>query len=97
MKGRLLSGVILLILLFGLASPVVFPSLLAQTGGYGLSWWSVAGGGGTSTGGAYTLSGSMGQPDASTSTGGSYSVDGGFWAALAAVFRAYLPIIMRGK
>jgi hypothetical protein len=44
----------------------------------------VAGGGGTSTGGVYAVSGTIGQLDASgTMTGGSYSLTGGFWALYA--------------
>lgn len=47
---------------------------------FSINWWTVDGGGGTSTGGTYTLSGTIGQPDAGTvMTGGSYSLTGGFW------------------
>jgi len=55
----------------------------AQT--YSIDWHTIDGGGGTSTGGVYSVSGSIGQPDASTNvlTGGQYSVTGGFWALLA--------------
>jgi hypothetical protein len=43
----------------------------------------VDGGGGTSTGGVYTLSGTIGQPDASAAmTGGAYTLTGGFWAGM---------------
>lgn len=53
----------------------------AQT--YSITWYKVAGGGGTSTGGTYAVSGTVGQPDASTPmTGGTYSLTGGFWAFL---------------
>jgi len=53
------------------------PPALAQ---YDLSWHTVDGGGGTSTGGVYALSGTAGQPDASLSmTGGTYALSGGFW------------------
>ncbi len=46
----------------------------------------VAGGGGTSTGGAFALSGTVGQPDASTPlTGGAFALTGGFWALPVAV------------
>ena len=51
----------------------------AQTN-YTIDWFSVDGGGGTSTGGAYSLTGTIGQPDAGTMTGGNYSLTGGFWA-----------------
>lgn len=47
-----------------------------------IDWWTVdAGGGQGSTGGGYTLSGTIGQPDASgVMTGGAYTLQGGFWA-----------------
>ena len=47
-------------------------------GDYGLSW-STIDGGGTSNGGQYVLSGTIGQPDASVMSGGSYELLGGFW------------------
>jgi len=48
---------------------------------YSIDWYKIAGGGGTSTNGPYSLSGTAGQPDAGpTMTGGPYSLTGGFWA-----------------
>lgn len=48
---------------------------------YSIDWYKVAGGGGTSTNGRYSVSGTIGQPDASGAmSGGQYSVTGGFWA-----------------
>jgi len=41
--------------------------------------WSTIDGGGTSSGGAYVLSGTIGQPDAGYSAGGDYELLGGFW------------------
>jgi hypothetical protein len=53
---------------------------------YSLDWSTVDGGGGTSTGGVYSVSGTIGQPDAGgPMTNGQYSVTGGFWALPAAV------------
>jgi hypothetical protein len=53
-------------------------SALAQ---YAIPWHTIDGGGGTSTGGVYSVSGTIGQPDAGvTMTNGQYSVTGGFWA-----------------
>ena len=47
---------------------------------YSIDWYKVAGGGGTSTGGAYQVNYTIGQSDASGAmTGGSYSLTGGFW------------------
>lgn len=50
-------------------------------GGLDLSWSSFDGGGATSTGGAWSLSGTIGQPDAGAGSGGTFSVTTGFWAA----------------
>jgi len=51
---------------------------------YSIGWQAIAGGGGTSTGGVYSLSGTVGQHDAGgPMTGGSYSLYGGFWALYA--------------
>ena len=42
-----------------------------------VDWYKIAGGGGTSTGGTYQVSGTIGQPDASGAmTGGNYSLTG---------------------
>jgi hypothetical protein len=47
-----------------------------------IPWFTIDGGGGTSTGGGFTLSGTIGQPDAGvTMTGGGFSLVGGFWPA----------------
>jgi hypothetical protein len=51
----------------------------APSGGFGLNWWTVDAGGGTSSGGTYMLRGTAGQADAGTSAGGGYSLRGGFW------------------
>lgn len=51
---------------------------------YSIDWYKVSGGGGTSTGGVYSVSGTIGQPDASGAmSGGQYSATGGFWALYA--------------
>jgi len=52
---------------------------LSAIADYEISWRTIDGGGGTSSGGQYTLSGTIGQPDADFSGGGSYEVLGGFW------------------
>jgi hypothetical protein len=53
---------------------------------YTIDWYKIAGGGGTSTGGTYTVNGTIGQPDASGAmSGGNYSVIGGFWALIQVV------------
>jgi len=50
---------------------------------YSISWYTIDGGGGTSAGGTYSVSGTIGQPDAGpTMTGSTYSVTGGFWVGV---------------
>jgi hypothetical protein len=46
---------------------------------YSIDWYTIDGGGQTSTGGAYTVTGTIGQPDAGRLEGGSYVIGGGFW------------------
>jgi hypothetical protein len=46
---------------------------------YDLSWYTIDGGGGRSSGGPYELVGTIGQPDAAYSAGGGYELLGGFW------------------
>ena len=59
---------------------------------YSVDWYKIAGGGGTSTGGTYQVSGTIGQPDASGAmTGGNYSLTGGFWSLISVVQTAGLP------
>ena len=56
----------------------------AQT--YSIDWSKIAGGGGTSTGGVYSVSGTIGQPEAGGAlTNGQYAVTGGFWVLPQAV------------
>jgi hypothetical protein len=58
----------------------------ASAQSYSIDWFKIAGGGGTSTGATYQVSGTIGQPDASGAmTGGNYSVTGGFWSLIAVV------------
>ena len=65
---------------------------LAQT--YSIDWYIIAGGGGTSTGGVYAVSGTIGQPDASGAmTGGNYSLTGGFWSLIAVVQTGGAPTL----
>jgi hypothetical protein len=46
---------------------------------YEISWYTINGGGGQGSGGQYTLTGTIGQPDAANSAGEQYEVLGGFW------------------
>ncbi len=66
-------------------------------GGYDLTWNSIdAGGMMFSTGGGYTLGGTIGQPDAGALSGGNYRLSGGFWNDAEGVsgYRVYLPVVL---
>jgi len=78
-------------LLFSLALAV--PTFAhAQT--YSIDWFTIDGGGGTSTGGVYSVSGTIGQPDAGLAmTGGNYSLVGGFWSIVAAIQTPGAPLL----
>jgi hypothetical protein len=65
---------------------------------YSIAWYKVAGGGGASAGtnGAtvYSLSGTIGQPDAGTAmTNGDYSLTGGFWSLISVVQTVGTPTL----
>lgn len=79
MRRKLFLGVALLILAVTLASALI-AAPDSPGGGLTISWWTVDGGGGTSEGGSFALSGTAGQPDAGTMSGGLYALSGGFWS-----------------
>ena len=58
----------------------------ASAQNYNIDWFTIGGGSGTSTGGVYAVTGTIGQPDASgPMTAGNYSLTGGFWSLLTVV------------
>lgn len=83
-------------ILFALAALVLLTSVVLAQGGYDISWFTVDGGGGSSSGGPYTLSGTAGQPDAGMLSGGTYALTGGFWPSPAPPpYAVYLPLVLR--
>jgi hypothetical protein len=60
---------------------------------YSIDWFTIDGGGGTSTGGVYSVSGTIGQPDAGHMSGGNFTIDGGFWGIIAAVQTPGAPLL----
>ncbi len=68
----------------------------ALSTGYDLSWYTIDGGGATfSTGGGYSLGGTIGQPDAGSLSGGSYQLTGGFWSSVSINYNIYLPLVLK--
>jgi hypothetical protein len=66
---------------------------LAQAQSYTIDWFTVDGGGGTSTGGVYAVSGTLGQPDAGAMAGGTFALTGGFWSMADAVQTPGAPLL----
>jgi len=90
--------------LLGAVLALALPTLAQVGGGFTLTWSTIDGGGGSSTGSsagaAYAISGTMGQPDAGLLEGGGYALSGGFWTSGTAVspasdYQIYLPVIIR--
>ena len=84
------------IILLTLPLCLLTPALHAQT--YSIDWFKVAGGGGASAGtngsSVYSVTGTIGQPDAGGAlTGGSYSLTGGFWSIIAVVQTPNAPAL----
>ena len=67
------------------------PLLQAQS--FSLDWFSVDGGGGVSTGGVYSVSGTIGQPDAGMMSGGNFLLQGGFWAGIVVPSTGEVPAL----
>ena len=59
-----------------LASPVV------SRADFAIDWFTLDGGGGTSTSAVFTVTGTIGQPDAGVSSGGNFTLIGGFWGVV---------------
>jgi hypothetical protein len=80
-------------LVCGTALIVAAMALAAHAQNYSVDWFTIDGGGGTSTGGVYSVTGTIGQPDAGHLSGGNYSIDGGFWGVIAAVQTPGAPLL----
>jgi hypothetical protein len=89
-----------LIVMLALVLVLLVSGVALATGSYDLSWWTVDSGGGVSTSlnPAYSLGGTIGQPDASSfMSGGGYSLAGGFWTSseAATAEKVYLPLVTK--
>ena len=98
LRIKRLGGLILIVFL----ASMLISSVVIAVNGYTISWWTIDGGGSAmgSLDGAYSLVGTIGQPDASEkSEGGSYSLVGGFGGGLPAIPTdiwqyLYLPLVL---
>lgn len=78
-----------------LIATVGIVTVFATGTGYAIPWWTIDGGGGTSSGSNYTVSGTIGQADTATMSGGNYAVSGGFWSG-SPQYKIYLPLVLKG-
>ena len=89
----------IILLVSGMLFLLIVGIALAASNGFTIPWWTVDGGGGTSQGGDYTVSGTIGQHDASDEmSGGDYTVVGGFWGGgltPPSPNMVYLPLVLR--
>lgn len=84
-----ICGVVLVLV----AALSAFAVSRASAQNYSIDWFTIDGGGGTSTGGVYSVSGTIGQPDAGHMSGGNFTIDGGFWGIIAAVQSPGAPLL----
>jgi hypothetical protein len=71
---------------------LLLTAAVASAQSYAITSHTIAGGGGTSNGGAYAVTGAIAQHDANaTSTGGTYSLRGGFFAQYMALQQTGAP------
>jgi hypothetical protein len=64
-------------------------------GVFTVDWSTADGGGDRSSGGTYTIDGTIGQADAGMLSGDRFTVAGGYWAVVLPRARILLPLIRR--
>ncbi len=62
---------------------IVTATAISRAQSYSIDWFTIDGGGGTSTGGVFSISGTIGQPDTGAMSDGNFSITGGFWSLYA--------------
>lgn len=74
--------------------PLLLLAAVPVVAQWAVDWHTTDGGGGTSSGGEFAVSGTIGQPDAGVVlAGGEFAVTGGFWALPVAVQTQGLPLL----
>ena len=96
LRGKIFLALSILTLIALTQSTILTPASAQSGGGYDLTWNMIAGGGATfSTGGGYSLGGTIGQSDAGTLSGSDYTLAGGFWGGGSTLYNLMLPLIVR--
>src|SRR5258708_5465522 len=82
-----MKTIALAILGFGLCAAT------ARAQNYSIDWFTIDGGGRTSRGGVYSVSGTIGHPDAGHMSGANFTIAGGFWGIIAAIQTPASPLL----
>ncbi len=89
-------AILMLLLATALSSRGFMAQAEPDVVGYEIMWWSIDGGATTMQNAPYTLSGTIGQPDAVTLSADGYVLQGGFWASVVPSSPLiYLPLIQK--
>jgi hypothetical protein len=72
---------------------LVFTASVGSAQTYSIDWYTIDAGGGTSTGGVYSVNGTIGQTDSGAQSGEPYSLTGGFWSLLSLVQAPAGPLL----
>ena len=81
MKQRHINTTLfMVVLLLAMGAAFAVPAPSSEGESFSISWHTVDGGGGVSTGAAYTLAGTIGQPDAGMMSGDTFELTGGYWS-----------------
>ena len=94
-KAILLGACALILAIVPAALAVVAIQAAPDANDFAVPWWTVDGGGKTSQGGPYALSGSAGQPDAGGATRGSDNQHSRFWGITLQRIIHYLTVIVK--
>jgi len=81
------------LLSLALLAAMATTTMSANAQQYTIPWFTIDGGGGTSTGGVYAVSGTIGQADAGVLAGGTYSLVGGFWGVVSVIQTPGAPLL----
>lgn len=94
---RVLRLVLLPVALIGAIASITTGPVIAAGEGTAVVRWTVDGGGGSSQGGVYVLTGTAGQADAGVMSNGDFRLVGGFWGGYppAAQGKVYVPVLNR--
>jgi hypothetical protein len=85
------------VVFLGALLPALLASVASAQTNFTINWYTIDSGGGLSTGGVYTVTGTIGQPEVGTATGGNFSLQGGFWGLVGAVQTPGAPLLSIGR